>query len=441
MHKLSIHHFGPVADATLLVSPFLVLIGPQASGKSTISKLIYYFLHVRDEIAAFIADTFEQETFDRRAAEWDLTKRLRNRFVEFWGPMPQPPDVCINYEYQQDYSLEITLDQTQHRYVTPRFSRAAWSQIWDVIDEVRGEREGPESRSTFLSAVGRLAAERQRSLLLQRIRERCNDIFRYDKELLFIPAGRSLLSTLADQMQYVHPHMLDYPMRQFVETVNTSNAYFNQSLDDIIRERQALSSTPVWFSAVRRAQSYVRRVLKGEYRHDREGGKLFITPDTFTKINYASSGQQEAVWILLSLFLLVLERSRALVVVEEPEAHLFPDAQNEVVRFVSFVHNALGCDFVLTTHSPYLLGCMNNLLYANQLAANQPSDKVKQVEQIVPRNLWLDPERVSGYFVHDGGIESLMVPELLALRIELIDTASDATNEEYLKLLALENAE
>ena len=43
MQKIIIKNFGPVKDAEIEIKKVLVLIGEQASGKSTIAKLIYFF--------------------------------------------------------------------------------------------------------------------------------------------------------------------------------------------------------------------------------------------------------------------------------------------------------------------------------------------------------------------------------------------------------------
>ena len=43
MHLIKIHKFGPIADCIMDVKKFTVLTGPQAEGKSTIAKAIYYF--------------------------------------------------------------------------------------------------------------------------------------------------------------------------------------------------------------------------------------------------------------------------------------------------------------------------------------------------------------------------------------------------------------
>jgi ABC-type lipoprotein export system ATPase subunit len=434
MHKLTIHNFGPIRDATIDINRFLLFIGPQSSGKSTIAKLIYFFLHVRDEVTAFIMDVAQDK--EQKKYLFTLKKRLRNRFVEFFGATKQLTDVSVTYDYGNDYFIRVSLDREYHVYTSLHLSETAWQHIKTIIMEIKGLLRPSRPQPAFLSTVGKLASDQQRTAILQRVRQECNLIFSYDKELFFIPAGRSLLSTLSDQMQYIHPHQLDYPMRQFVETVNASKSFFDKSLDDIIRDQQALSRTEVWFSAVKKAKSFIKKILQGEYRYDREGGKLYISDDVYAKINYASSGQQESVWILLSLFLLVLERAHSLVVIEEPEAHLYPTAQKELIEYISFVFNIMKCDFVLTTHSPYLLSCINNMMYAYDLSKKINS---QDIHPIVPQNVWLRPSEVSGYFVHDGIVDPLKTEEPPVLKCEWLDTASDLINEDYDALLKLES--
>jgi predicted ATPase len=43
MQQLFIQNFGPITEVEVQVEDFTVFIGPQASGKSTISKTIYLF--------------------------------------------------------------------------------------------------------------------------------------------------------------------------------------------------------------------------------------------------------------------------------------------------------------------------------------------------------------------------------------------------------------
>ena len=54
MHKLCIHHLGPIESCEIEISRFIVLTGEQASGKSTIAKAVYFFRTVKDEILSWI---------------------------------------------------------------------------------------------------------------------------------------------------------------------------------------------------------------------------------------------------------------------------------------------------------------------------------------------------------------------------------------------------
>lgn len=433
MAILKVHNFGPVANCDILLRRFMVLIGPQSAGKSTLSKLVYYFYHIRDETISHILETLEggKEKFD-----WtSFYPRLRRRFVEFWGPTPQRRDVKISFEYAKGIQIDISVSKGRRQnFYNLNFSDECRRNIEDLFNEVKNVVSvSPKSPNLFQTPEV-MVTQHLRAELIAKLRESCSKIFNFDKDLLFIPAGRSLLSTLSDQLQYVQPHLLDYPMRNFVERVNSTKEFFNKSLDALIEERRLFWKSDIRLSAINRAKEIIEKVLKAEYRHDQDGGKLYIKDKVFTKINYASSGQQESIWILLSLFLITLERQRALVFVEEPEAHLFPDAQRHVLDLIAFTHNSLGCDYFITTHSPYVLATVNNYVYAHQLGSKNPEATAK----VVPSDTWVSSKNVGGYFIDKGKANQLIDQELGLLKTELVDSASEIINDEYEALLDIE---
>ena len=55
MQRLVIRNFGPIKKLDLKIKDFLVFIGAQASGKSTISKSIYFFKSLKN---IFISSRF-----------------------------------------------------------------------------------------------------------------------------------------------------------------------------------------------------------------------------------------------------------------------------------------------------------------------------------------------------------------------------------------------
>jgi len=129
------------------------------------------------------------------------------------------------------------------------------------------------------------------------------------------------------------------------------------------------------------------------------------------------------------------------IVEQEPERGLFPIAQNERVAQLAKIFNSKHNSFMfldgeikhllLTTHSPYILTALNNYLYAYQVGQKYPDE----VNALIPKHLWIDPKRVSAYFVENGTATSIMDEELQQIDADKIDEASTLTNELYDKLL------
>lgn len=428
-----VRNFGPISECEIQIENFLVLIGPQSSGKSTISKLVFFFLSIRESAIEFILDELDSS---RSKLEFgNFTKLIRRRFIEFWGPIPNANDLYIKFEYGQNTWAEIGLDSERHKYITPRFSQNIISLIKEHFGTFR--ELGIEGGSTpgLFATPNVIDKERTRAQIIGILKDQLGRLLSFNKEIFFIPAGRSLLSTISDQLQYIHPHQLDYPMRQFIERINATKTFFSKSLEDIIKERHVLEESVTHRGALRKAEAIIKKILKAEYRHDKEGGKLYVGAGKFTKINFASSGQQESVWILLSLFLVLLEKVEALIFIEEPEAHLFPVAQKEMVALICYVANFSRCQFILTTHSPYILSAVNNHIYAGQVGKRNR----RAVSEIIADDEWLNPNSTDGYFVSDGRVAELFDKELSMYKTELVDIASDMVNVEYERLLAVEN--
>ena len=116
----------------------------------------------------------------------------------------------------------------------------------------------------------------------------------------------------------------------------------------------------------------------------------------------------------------------------EPENGLFPIKQNDLVAdLVEWLNSYEKHHLLITTHSPYILTALNNYIYAYQVGQKNPDE----VSALIPKHLWIDPKRVSAYFVENGTARSIMDDELQHINAEEIDKASTLTNEMYDKLL------
>lgn len=169
--------------------------------------------------------------------------------------------------------------------------------------------------------------------------------------------------------------------------------------------------------------------LRGTYRYT--GGEERIVLDTgnYVKIIFSSSGQQESVWILNLLFYYLLQDKQILFIIEEPESHLFPESQKYITELISLVFNQ-GHSMAATTHSPYVLGTMNNLLYAHLLSSKSKAS----VDAIVSKALWLSSKNFDSWFVKNGTLESCIDSEIKLIQNEKIDEISKVINQDFDRL-------
>lgn len=178
----------------------------------------------------------------------------------------------------------------------------------------------------------------------------------------------------------------------------------------------------------------MKRILKGEYRYIDGEERLQLSPDQYVKINFSSSGQQEVVWILNVIFYYLLNNKKTYFIIEEPESHLFPNAQKLIAEFISLAKNDGKNQVFITTHSPYLLGALNNLLYADKISGLvDPSE----LDQIISSDKRIRFSTISAYFIDRGQVMSCTDDEFGSIENQVIDGASQDINDDYDKMVLL----
>jgi ABC-type lipoprotein export system ATPase subunit len=223
-------------------------------------------------------------------------------------------------------------------------------------------------------------------------------------------------------------------MRAFVDRINNSKTLFNKSISDLVVEKKKLTQDKIDFDNISIAQGIIQKILKGNYRFDKEGEKIYIDNRRYTKLSFSSSGQQESIWILLLIFLIILDNKKVFVVIEEPEAHLYPEAQKEMVDLISLLTNYNDNQTIITTHSPYILSSINNLIYAQKVGDKKPDIVSKKINP----KLWIKKEKLGTYFIDKGGFKNIMDEELELIQTEAIDSASNLINTDYDFLFGLD---
>jgi predicted ATPase len=424
MQRIEINNFGPIKEMKLDIKDFMLFIGPQASGKSTIAKTIFFFKSLNDDLVKYLMEGFEKKDFSKPMGTY--AKKIRQKFLDYFGASLHLMDVNLKYYYNGNIWISITLGS--HDYITPKFSPEFEVKTKKIVEETLDFSNSFGQRNpALLTSKDLLDIENKKRDFFSHTKQRCNHLFNEEREIIFIPAGRSLLATLSDQLPFINTRNLDFLMRTFVDKINLLKSTFNKSLNEIIDARKYLTQSKIDFETIRLAEKIIQRILKGKYQYDSDGEKIFYDNGKYVRLNFASSGQQEALWILLLLFIVILEQQNVFIVIEEPEAHLFPEAQKDISAIIALVSNMKQSQVIITTHSPYILASVNNLILANKVGKKHPDE----VSTRINKHLWINRNKIFAAMVQSGIASKIIDTEFDIIQQEHVDKVSQTINEEF----------
>ncbi len=424
MQRIEIRNFGPINELNLDIKDFSILIGPQASGKSTIAKTIFFFKSLNDDLVKYFIESIEKNDFSKSIGTY--AKSIRQKYLDYFGASTHLIGLHLKYYYTENIWISVTIE-TNNKYISPNFSEQFKNDFKNLVKEaIEFSSSIGQRNPSLLTSKELLQIDSNKRKFVSYVKEKCNSIFKEDRELIFIPAGRSLLATLSDQLQFINPRNLDFLMRTFLDKINILRPIFNKSLSDIIKERRLLTQYDIDYNKTRLAEEIISKILKGKYQYDKDGEKIFYETNKYVKLNFSSSGQQESLWILLLLFIVILEKQNVFMVIEEPEAHLFPEAQKEISNLIALMSNVENSQVIITTHSPYILASLNNLILAHKVGSENTI-----VEERINKNLWINREKVYAALVTKGQVKDIIDKELNIIQQENIDSVSGTINDEF----------
>lgn len=443
MQKIEIKYLGPVQELEMEIKDFNLLIGEQATGKSTVAKAIYFFRIIKSTLTDYLCQVYDTALYNGNDVSDGfnkvLKKELKSIFVSLFGySWDLDKRLYLKYEYASGIWIDVKLNKNgKRKYISVRYSPKLTQTLKDLEKEALELFEQKPETTTISLAY----ASKERLRNYDNFKNSVNKIFDDYKETYYIPAGRSMLTLLVNNRSLLENDNLDLITRQFMQVIDNIHRVFEDGIRNVHKrypdgERR--------FDVTKTAEMLISD-LKGDYLYN--AGKEYIVVEDEEEhsekipINFASSGQQEVLWLLNQLYILMLKKEKAFVIIEEPEAHLYPSLQSKVVEFISYFANINNSSILITTHSPYILTSVNTLYCAGKVIEKN-STYSKKVYDIIDSNCEIDPQKVTALKINkDKSILNLINEELQELNTEMIDEISDSVNEKYMELYYLLMAE
>lgn len=118
--------------------------------------------------------------------------------------------------------------------------------------------------------------------------------------------------------------------------------------------------------------------------------------------------------------------------IEEPEQNLFPDTQQEFVYWLlEIMQNDKKHAAIITTHSPYILFALNNCMMGGLVRDNIPEE---EVSDFASHSAWINPKLVSVFELDNGTLRCVQDEDGI-IEDNYLNKAYKKNSEEYLELL------
>lgn len=404
---LIIEKLGPIRKLEIKPRPLTLIIGEQASGKSLVAQLLYFFRGFESHLARVYSLNAE----DTPGWHTDAVRRILDGLrglplSHFCNPSKA---ASINYRFSGKVEIDwrIELDDAGTIKLSKSLIDAVdtRAKLWASDKVLWGmEREGVQ---------------------------------------VFIPTDRSMFSRLAENEQSVlYANYQPEPLRRFADLLDKAKFRLQMPSPAFSGEFSAYAEK------LKAEKDFIaksqKKALAGEVVVPDEGlgapRWMFAietakdkasSPAKLLPLQATASGQMEA-WPFFALALTIRTRGDVSLdfYFEEPETHLHPQAQVEVMKVIAYLVNR-GHRFVVTTHSPFIAYVVDNMMQRFMSYKGKiPEGKVA-----------LNPDDVAAYRLRqspDAPPEDIMDREdTKLLKLDELERVADELEAEFDSLMEM----
>jgi predicted ATPase len=365
--KLIVKDFGPIKNAELDLKKVTVFIGPQGSGKSTLAKLVA--ICREDERPSLVP---RNVTISERIKKYGLDsfKHLKSTFTY--------NSIVSTIYFQNDISTNTLTTFGEEMASTLKTMSDKYNLIYTT--------EEHPAVPLLSILIDFSKALKERNII----------------DVVYIPERRTSISFLSSSLFGLMNNDISLP-KTLTEFGNRySKASTNDSKDDL-RHRIIGKDNAVTINT----NTKHIELFDLQFQH-RDGQDFLIDTKNNYEVNLrdSASGMQSSIPLILVVRNEYSEGNKHFII-EEPELNLFPTIQKQLIGYLADKCTQNGNELLMTTHSPYILSAINNLIFAYKVAHEVP-EKAEEVAQIIPREQWLNPDDVAAYYVADGTVTSII---------------------------------
>jgi predicted ATPase len=218
---------------------------------------------------------------------------------------------------------------------------------------------------------------------------------------------------LDKEPQMLHENSLqEHPSRQVIGPVSSFlsmiEAIYELDSADLAQRDEATQKNPKIKEYVRLADLLETEILGGKTDLSPAGSSLFrevlFHPSSDKKLEISITSSMIKELAPLVLYLRYLARPGELLIIDEPEMNLHPEAQAKIIEFLAMLVNA-GLHVLVTTHSPYMVDHLLNLRKARE---HEDQEAVSDRFFLRSKDAFIGQQESVVYLVDQGKIKNLL---------------------------------
>ena len=445
---IKIKNFGPIDKCEIETKPLTLFVGPNGTGKTWTATLIACFFH--QNMWGY---------YSRAYSEGELTEQynLIDNAIE---------SVLVNgnakidmMKFIEEYASEYlsNVGRLMPKYM-PEFLGSQLISFDDLSIDIKFDRKNCFQYLNKFSADRAIGVNEDGDALLKVYAQK-NDPYVYvfarsSKEIQEMPINlikhriSSFIFMIINRMYYDYTHFFPAErtgVMQFFSGVKipkekdmaskdvTSNENYDKNDTYVLRNSVLISSLISTITSAFDIKNQVHRkeLAKKNSKINRYmelanilendillgGVETIEKPDDSIDILFrlkddskafdipsVSSGIKDL--IPLVLYLRYVAEDRDLVVIDEPEMNLHPEAQIKIMEFLAMMVNS-GLNVIATTHSPYLVDHISNLTKAHELK-NAGKDNLEGKFKLKNDLCFIGSDKVSTYLFDNNSVKNIL---------------------------------
>lgn len=424
--ELIVKNFGPIKDAHIQTKRYNVLIGNTSTGKSVLAKLIsiayeldFYFIEdgnfdafaklLKKYCIDFPFSESTQIEISFALAHWIITKDSFRIIKSIGSPFFKQDTVNISNNKDVAYLYrEISIDKNMENDLDPNnpIVEEAKKTYKELVDNIA------HNQKTDLSQYSQPAIDLAYRAFLVYVYQTYASIY--------IPAERNLMSVFTNNI---------FSFLKSGSNIPESIKRFGSLYEAAKGENKNLS---IDFMNI-----------KVDFANEND---KIVLDDAGTEIRFeqASSGMQSIIPLWAVFLYGIKNHSLGTAIIEEPEQNLFPTLQVDLVNNLVAQLNQTKTNLLITTHSPYILSVLDNLIYANDVyqkaKAADNKEQIQRIEKLVKPSMLINYDEVAAYLCKDDGVvERMNDDEMRNTGAYALDKASMITSHIFNELMDIEN--